>query len=95
MALACSSCRRALPIAKALRPDTLLACALSGEVLPKDHGYPLRALIFGRMGSASVLWPSRIIVSTGRFRTRCITSFNAGYGPSGVPQERIRYHKAR
>ena len=62
--------RRALPIAKALDPDTLLAYALNGEDLPRDHGYPLRALVPGWVGSASVKWLSRIVVSTERFWTR-------------------------
>ena len=55
--------RRALPIEKALEPDTLLAYAMNGEVLPKDHGYPLRALVPGWVGSASVKWLGQIVVS--------------------------------
>ena len=39
--------RRVLPVEKAMHPDTLLAFALNGETLPKDHGYPLRALVPG------------------------------------------------
>lgn len=62
--------RRALPIEKALAPDTLLAYAMNGEDLPKDHGYPLRALVPGWVGSASVKWLGRIVVSTQRHWTR-------------------------
>ncbi len=62
--------RRALPIEKARDPDTLLAYGLNGEDLPRDHGYPLRALVPGWVGSASVKWLSRIVVSASQFWTR-------------------------
>lgn len=62
--------RRALPVAKALHPDTLLAYSLNGEDLPRDHGYPLRALVPGWVGSSNVKWLGRIVVSKQRFWTR-------------------------
>ncbi len=55
--------RRVLPIEQARHPDTLLAYALNGEALPRDHGYPLRALVPGWVGSSSIKWLSRIVVS--------------------------------
>ena len=39
--------RRVIPVEKAMHPDTLLAYALNGEALPRDHGFPLRALAPG------------------------------------------------
>ena len=39
--------RYVLPVEKAMHPDTLRAYALNGETLPKDHGFPLRALVPG------------------------------------------------
>jgi len=62
--------RRALPVAKALHPDTLLAYSLNGEDLPRDHGYPLRALVPGWVGSSNVKWLGRIVVSKERPWTR-------------------------
>lgn len=62
--------RRALPIEKARDADTLLAYAMNGDDLPKDHGYPLRALVPGWVGSASVKWLSHIDVSSQRHWTR-------------------------
>ena len=62
--------RRVIPVDKAMHPDTLLAYALNGDVLPKDHGYPLRALLPGWVGSSSIKWLSRIEVSSDDIWTR-------------------------
>ncbi len=78
--------RRALPIAKALDPDTLLAYGLNGEDLPQDHGYPLRALVPGWVGSASVKWLSRIVVSREQFWTRNNTSSYVLIGDAYPPE---------
>ena len=48
--------RRVMPVEKAMDSDTLLAYALNGEVLPRDHGFPLRALAPGWVGAANVKW---------------------------------------
>ena len=62
--------RRVIPVDKAMHPDTLLAYALNGDALPKDHGYPVRALVPGWVGSSSIKWVSRIVVSSERLWTR-------------------------
>ena len=62
--------RRVLPVSKALHPDTLLAYAMNGEVLPKDHGFPLRAVVPGWVGSSSIKWLGRIQVSSQPVWTR-------------------------
>ena len=62
--------RRVLPVAKALHPDTLLAYGMNGEDLPRDHGYPLRAVVPGWVGSSSIKWLGRIVVSTEQIWTR-------------------------
>ena len=56
--------RRPLPIEKALAPDTLLVYAMNGRVLPADHGFPIRLLVPGWAGIASIKWVGRIEVST-------------------------------
>ena len=43
--------RRALPVDKAMHPDTLLAYGMNGEMLPQDHGFPLRAIVPGWAGT--------------------------------------------
>ncbi len=62
--------RRALPVEKAMHPDTLLAYSLNGEALPRDHGYPLRALVPGWVGSSSIKWLQSIVVSREMIWTR-------------------------
>ena len=56
--------RRPLPIAKALDPDTLLAYRMNGAALPRDHGFPLRALVPGWVGSSSIKWLGSIEVAS-------------------------------
>lgn len=53
---------RSIPIAKAKKPEVLLAHTMNGQALPLDHGAPLRALVGGWYGMASVKWLTRIIV---------------------------------
>jgi DMSO/TMAO reductase YedYZ molybdopterin-dependent catalytic subunit len=54
--------RRPLPIAKAL-DDALLAYEMNGETLPPDHGFPVRLVVPGWVGIASIKWLGRIEVS--------------------------------
>jgi DMSO/TMAO reductase YedYZ molybdopterin-dependent catalytic subunit len=51
---------RALPLEKALHPDTLLVWEMNGEPLPAGHGAPLRAIVPGWYAADSVKWLSRI-----------------------------------
>lgn len=51
---------RGIPIAKALEPHTLIAFAMNGEPLPQIHGFPLRLIVPGWIGSASQKWLTRI-----------------------------------
>ena len=54
---------RGLPLAKALRPEVLLAYKMNGRPLTPSHGYPVRAVVAGWYGTASVKWLSRVIVT--------------------------------
>lgn len=58
---------RSLPIAEALRPDIVLAYQMNGNDLPPQHGYPLRLVVPGWYGMASVKWLSSIRVLTRPF----------------------------
>lgn len=54
--------RRPLAIAKAL-DDVLLAYEMNGEPLPPDHGFPVRLVVPGWIGIASIKWLGQIEVS--------------------------------
>jgi DMSO/TMAO reductase YedYZ molybdopterin-dependent catalytic subunit len=45
-----------LPRAKAIRPEVLIAYQMNGRDLPRDHGFPVRAIVPGHYGMASVKW---------------------------------------
>ena len=51
---------RGLPLEKAFDPDTLLATRMNGELLEPSHGAPVRLLVPGWYGVASVKWLQRI-----------------------------------
>jgi sulfite oxidase len=52
--------QRSLPLVKALARDTLLVTKMNGEPLEPIHGAPLRLLVPGWYGVASVKWLGRI-----------------------------------
>ncbi len=64
---------RGIPLAKAKKDETLLAWDMNGAALPAAHGAPLRAIVGGWYGMASVKWLTRIVVldkpHTGFFQT--------------------------
>ncbi|NNG01708.1 MAG: sulfite oxidase [Desulfobacteraceae bacterium] len=52
---------RSIPIQKAMS-STLLAYEMNGDLLPRKHGFPLRALALGWTGANCVKWVHRITV---------------------------------
>ena len=54
---------RSLSIEKALKPEVILAWEMAGKPLTREHGAPLRAVVGGWYGMASVKWLRRIIVT--------------------------------
>jgi sulfane dehydrogenase subunit SoxC len=55
--------QRPFSIDKALAEDTLLVYAMNGDVLPLDHGLPVRVLVPGWVGIAHIKWVGSIQVS--------------------------------
>jgi DMSO/TMAO reductase YedYZ molybdopterin-dependent catalytic subunit len=88
--------QRSLPLDVALHGDCLLAWSMNGEPLRRAHGYPLRLVVPGWYGMASVKWLVRITALTDGFagyyqRERYVFSGEAGM-PEGAPVtcQRIR-----
>ncbi len=77
---------RPMPIAKAMEEDSLLAYLMNGEILPVDHGFPVRAFLAGWVGVASVKWVGKIIVSTTPLRVITNTTSYVLIGPDYQPQ---------
>jgi len=79
-----------IPLPKALDPrgDVLLAFGMNGQPLPRDHGFPLRAVVPGTVAARSVKWLSKIVVSdeesTSQWQRRDYKSFgpNEGANPN-------------
>ena len=63
---------------KAIQREVLIAYQMNGRDLPLDHGYPVRAIVPGHYGMASVKWLTRIqavrehFKVTGRHQTMVI-----------------------
>ena len=76
---------RSLEVGMAMSPEVILAYQMNGEELTPAHGYPVRAIVPGHYGMASVKWLSRILVIDrefrGYFQTTDYTSWerNNGY----------------
>lgn len=51
---------RSLPRDKAIRREVLIAYQMNGRDLPLHHGYPVRAIVPGHYGMASVKWLTHI-----------------------------------
>jgi DMSO/TMAO reductase YedYZ molybdopterin-dependent catalytic subunit len=77
---------RSISIAKARRPEVVIAYGMNGKDLPVSHGFPVRAVVPGYYGMSSVKWLKRIRVVTapyqGYFQT---TDYAIWDRSSGVP----------
>ena len=75
---------RSLPLSHALLPGVLLAHHMNGEPLPVSHGFPLRLVVPGWYGMASVKWLTRIIVTpqpfNGHFQSVDYATWQRPYG---------------
>jgi DMSO/TMAO reductase YedYZ molybdopterin-dependent catalytic subunit len=59
---------RSLPVKKAKQPEVLLAYQMNGKELPPEHGHPVRVVVPGWYGMASVKWLKRLLVVDRPFR---------------------------
>jgi DMSO/TMAO reductase YedYZ molybdopterin-dependent catalytic subunit len=72
--------RRPLPIAKAL-DDTLVAWEMNGSPLPPDHGHPVRLVVPGWVGIASIKWLGELRVTTTTEESPWTTRWYRMHGP--------------
>ncbi len=56
---------RGLPLEKAQAKGTLLALRMNGKTLTAEHGYPVRLIVPGWYGMASVKWVIRLTLRSG------------------------------
>lgn len=54
--------QRGMPLADAMNPDVMLVWEMNGQAIPHQNGGPVRLLVPGWGGIASVKWPKRIEV---------------------------------
>ncbi len=59
---------RSIPMSKAMERHTMVVWGMNGGDLPKIHGYPLRMVVPGWVGSASIKWFSGIEVLDAPFK---------------------------
>ena len=72
---------RPMTLDVALRPETMLAHAVNGGDLPPDNGYPLRGIVPGWIGTNSIKWVGRIVVSSEPIKVRWNTTSYVLEGP--------------
>ena len=85
--------QRSLSIADASRPEVLLVDEMNGVPLQPQHGFPLRLLVPGWYGMASVKWLGRIEAVAEPFegyQQARTYRFKAGADDPGSPVSRIR-----
>jgi sulfane dehydrogenase subunit SoxC len=58
---------RSLALSEATRPEVLLAYEMNGRALEPQHGFPLRLVVPGWYGMASVKWLAEVVVVTEPF----------------------------
>lgn len=87
---------RSLPLEMALHPDTLLAWEMNGETLSSQHGFPLRLVVPGWYGMASVKWLREITALTRSFNGFFQSQEYVYIGEQGIPdQTPVTYMRVR
>ncbi|KAJ3076580.1 hypothetical protein HDU98_002100 [Podochytrium sp. JEL0797] len=78
-----------IPAHKALDPrgDCILTFEMNGETLPRDHGWPLRALVPGYVAARSVKWVTKIELSEDESESHWQQRDYKGFGPSKSLEE--------
>ena len=77
---------RPMPLDRAMADDTLLVYGMNGQDLPPDHGGPVRTLVSGWIGPASIKWTGRVEVSSKVLISIFNTEYGVMVGPDYPPQ---------
>jgi DMSO/TMAO reductase YedYZ molybdopterin-dependent catalytic subunit len=78
--------RRPMSTERALEDDTLLVYEMNGAPLPPDHGAPIRVIVPGWIGVASIKWVGRIEVSEEPLYSPWNTDSYVMVGPTYEPE---------
>jgi DMSO/TMAO reductase YedYZ molybdopterin-dependent catalytic subunit len=79
-----------LPMAKALRPETMVAYEMNGEPLSKERGGPARLVVPGYFGTNSTKWLCRLSVRSERAPGLFTTTFYNEVDPQDPEGQRMR-----
>ncbi|KAF2905039.1 hypothetical protein ILUMI_01140 [Ignelater luminosus] len=73
-----------IPFWKAVdkRGDVILAYEMNGQPIPRDHGYPIRAIVPGIVGARNVKWLGKIVVSKEESDSHWQQNDYKGFSPS-------------
>ena len=55
--------KASIPVDKAMKGEVLIAYKMNNEEIPRDHGFPLRAIVPGYVGVRNVKWLNKVILS--------------------------------
>ena len=82
-----------IPIAPALDPrgDVLLAFGMNGQVLPRDHGYPVRVIVPGHVAARCVKWVNKIVISDEESNSQWQRRDYKCFGPNESGQDWDKY----
>lgn len=58
---------RSITLENAMKPEPILAYALNGQPLDRDHGFPLRVIMPGWYGVANVKWLAEVHLQENRY----------------------------
>ena len=84
---------RSLPINEAIDENVILALRMNGKALPVSHGYPVRLIVPGWYGMASVKWLDEVSLISEPFEGRFQSSsyvYSRREGTPSIPVTRMR-----
>ncbi|KAK7753076.1 hypothetical protein SLS62_005026 [Diatrype stigma] len=82
-----------IPITSALDPrgEVLLAFKMDGQLLPRDHGFPVRVIVPAHGAARCVKWVNKIVVSDEESPTQWQRRDHKCFGPNETVQDWDKY----